>query len=94
MTFPNIFNPNSINNNTFYGTTATNRINLHRITIYDRWGNIMYEKLNIQLSDPSVGWDGKTKGIPCEQGVYVWTAEVILPDGSRQLLSGDVTLVR
>ena len=54
----------------------------------------MFEAFNFQPNDPSQGWDGKLKGQKCNPAVYVYWAEVELFDGTRQIVKGDVTLVR
>ena len=57
--------------------------------IYDRWGEKMFETDN-----QARGWDGTYRGKPCEQGVYVYYLEVSCKGGAKNLLKGNVTLVR
>lgn len=58
-------------------------------SIYNRWGSKVF-----QTSDFNEGWDGNFNGIGQPLGVYVWIVEVILKDGTRKKLEGNVTLIR
>ncbi|MFN0035444.1 MAG: proprotein convertase P-domain-containing protein, partial [Saprospiraceae bacterium] len=62
--------------------------------IFDRWGELIYEDQNFSVNDTARGWDGSFRGQPCDPGVYVWLLEAEYLDGYRELLKGDVTLVR
>ena len=43
------------------------------MTIYNRWGNIVYE-----TQDPNINWDGKDwkNGTKCSDGVYFYICKV------------------
>ena len=79
---PNIFSPNDDGfNDTFPGTTVNNNF---IITIYDRWGNLIYTG--------SDDWNGLSKGKKAVPGVYCY---IILSDScSHHIMKGSVTLVR
>ena len=93
---PNIFSPNGDgnNDNVMISTNDREIKSINSFQIYDRWGEKMFEAFNFQPNDPSQGWDGKLKGQKCNPAVYVYWAEVELFDGTRQIVKGDVTLVR
>lgn len=91
---PNAFSPdgNIVNDNfTLYGDHKVKNIQLMRI--YDRWGGLMFEANNIPPNDPQFGWDGRTKGMPVELGVYVYYFEVEFIDGRIESFKGDVNVV-
>ncbi|MCB0659342.1 MAG: gliding motility-associated C-terminal domain-containing protein, partial [Saprospiraceae bacterium] len=94
IVFPTIFNPSGTANPIFFGSSNRSDITLPNLSIYDRWGNIVFTKKNAQLNNPSDGWDGRYRGQSCAQGVYVWVAEVTYDDGHTEMLHGDVTVVR
>lgn len=77
---PNVFKPESIDNNQFIFYTP-NSID-YQLTIFDRWGNMIYQ--NIHQSNVN-GWDGGDH----QTGVYVWKI-----DYRGTHLHGDVTLIR
>lgn len=93
---PNVFTPNGDGNNdkVFISTNDREIKSINSFQIYDRWGEKMYEALNFQPNDPSNGWDGTLKGQKCNPAVYVYWAEIELFDGTKQIIKGDVTLIR
>jgi|GEM_PF-559153 len=91
---PNIIKTGSAENEslTVYGGPELEAVRFLRV--YDRWGELLYEGLNIPKNDPSVGWKGRSRNKDVMPGVYVYVAEVVLTDGTSQVLTGDVTVVR
>lgn len=91
---PNAFSPdgNIINDRfTLYGDSKVKMIRLMRI--YDRWGGMMFQANDIPPNDPQFGWDGRTRGIPVELGVYVYYFEVEFTDGRIETFKGDVNVI-
>ena len=85
---PNTFSPNGDGvNDVLY--VRGDWVQTMHFAVYDRWGEKMFES-NSQLR----GWDGTYRGKPCEQGVYVYYLEVECKGQTRNLLKGNVTLVR
>ena len=69
---PNIFTPNGDGINDGFIITNTGISKLH-CTIYNRWGEIMYE-----WDNPEGSWNGKLKnGDTISDGTYYFTAEII-----------------
>lgn len=62
--------------------------------IYDRWGELLYKNGGFDVNNDSAGWDGNYRDEPMSGGVYVWKAEVLYPDGRKELLNGQTTLIR
>lgn len=92
--FPNVFSPNGDNiNDKFTVSGKQGLILVKSLVIYDRWGGAMWEGIDFP-ADGTFGWDGLSRGQKAATGVYVWMCEVELIDGSREVYSGDVTLLR
>jgi hypothetical protein len=91
---PNVIKPGSADNFgfTIYGDDRL--VNIRSLQVYDRWGGQMAVFNNIVPNDPALGWDGRFRGQDMNPGVYVWWAEVEYSDGTTEVLSGDVTVVR
>jgi hypothetical protein len=94
---PNIFRPGnpSGTNDRFSPLIGVGIDNISYMRIYDRWGELMYEKEDY-LPDPedfSEGWDGKYHGKKVTPGVYIYIVEVIFLDGRVLLYRGDITVV-
>ena len=92
---PNIFTPNGDGINdyfTLFGDQKVEQINSLRI--FDRWGELIFEAENLIPNQELSGWDGRFRGEPMNNGVFVYVAEVVFRDGFQQLYTGDITLVR
>lgn len=92
---PNVFAPDAdAPNNRFaiFPGIAVTRINW--LTVYDRWGSLVYEARDFQASDEGKAWDGTVSGSKAAAGVYAYAFEVTYPDGTQELRSGMLTLVR
>jgi PKD repeat protein len=61
--------------------------------VFNRWGKVVFEKNNFPPNSPDFGWDGKFNGKPADQGVYVYTVEVICENGTPYFFKGNVTLL-
>jgi gliding motility-associated-like protein len=68
--------------------------NILTFKVYDRWGELVYQDQNFSVNDASRGWDGIFRGNACDPGVYVWHLEAEYMDGFKEVLSGNVTLVK
>lgn len=57
--------------------------------IYDRWGNKIFEG-----KTASDVWDGTHNGKKVNDGVYAYMIEVRYKDGTSEIVSGNITLIR
>jgi gliding motility-associated-like protein len=88
---PTGFSPNGTGNNMNENLTIIVGKNVRNFTLYlyDRWGNLM-----LNTSDENFKWDGTYKGEPCNAGVYAFILEVVYIDGTTEVRSGNITLIR
>ena len=92
---PNAFSPNGDGtNDRFFINSSTEVELITKFTIFDRWGEIVFNVDNSQPNDPRSGWDGFFLNEALNPGVFVYVVEVLFVDGEQKLYSGDVTLVR
>ncbi|GAB4494843.1 MAG: hypothetical protein OHK0019_22310 [Saprospiraceae bacterium] len=91
---PNAIAPESTDNFSFtvYGDERVLRV--RSLQIYDRWGGQMALIQDFAPNDPAQGWDGTYRGKVVQPGVYVYWTEVEYADGSTEIFSGDVTVLR
>lgn len=70
---PNIFTPNSDNTNDQYIPVKNRYIKSVEFTMYNRWGEIVFE-----TTDPALKWDGKSKQmkVPVSDGTYYYICKV------------------
>jgi len=88
---PTAFSPNGIGNNlnNTYSIIAGSNIKSLNFVIYDRWGNIVFESSNKEFV-----WDGSFKGKECNSGAYAYMVTVNYFNGTTEVKSGNITLIR
>lgn len=91
---PNSFTPNHDALNDWFAVLGKGIKLVKHITVFNRWGQAVYRRDNIQPNDHSAGWDGKSAGIDMPSGVYVYIAEIICDTGDEFAYKGTVTLIR
>jgi len=93
---PTVFSPNGDGANDLLrplSSAAVQEINMFRV--FNRWGELIYENKEIDMVSNIEGWDGNTlSGRKAPPGVYLYFAEVSFKNGTTEMLSGDVSLVR
>ncbi len=62
--------------------------------IFNRWGELIFEKKNFSPNDPQFGWDGKIRGVVAPPDVFVYTVEVICDNNMKYTLKGNTTLLK
>ena len=89
---PNVFSPNGDQINEYFSVLGTDIIDME-LSIYDRWGNLMFSGQGLDVS-----WDGMSKGQNAPEAVYTWVAKIVgyREDGTTyiEIKSGEVILLR
>jgi len=93
VVLPNIISLNG-GNPSFYVQSYSTIKSVKSMNIFDRWGNNVFTRENITTGDPTQGWDAKYKSTPVTPGVYVYKVELEYNDGTTEILSGDVTVIK
>ncbi|HLO56511.1 MAG TPA: gliding motility-associated C-terminal domain-containing protein, partial [Saprospiraceae bacterium] len=93
---PNIIHSESSSiNNSFYLVSKPGSVKIiNKLSIYDRWGNLVFLAKNIQPDDPTVGWSGTFRGQAVNPAVFVWVADITFIDDSTLIKKGDLTVIR
>ncbi|NRA49526.1 MAG: gliding motility-associated C-terminal domain-containing protein, partial [Phaeodactylibacter sp.] len=93
---PNAFSPNGDNSNDYFTLFAKSNqvLEINELTIFDRWGNQVFQKQGFPPNEEEMGWDGSNRGQQLNSGVFVYMAEVRLLDGRTLTLEGEVLLMR
>lgn len=92
---PTVFYPNGNGVNDTYTLYAGNDVReIRTFQIFDRWGNMVFDREKFQPNDPNLGWDGNFNGQPMNAAVYVFYAEIEYIDGRVERVQGDLTLIR
>lgn len=92
--FPNAFTPNGNGKNDVFYAKGSGVNVIKHFKIYNRWGQVVFEKNNIGIDDRSAGWDGKYKGQYVDSGTYIYMAEMECISGEVFTFKGTVTLIK
>jgi gliding motility-associated-like protein len=88
--FPNVFTPNGDGLNDYIFPISNKKFTMIAFEIYNRWGNLVY-----QWNDGDTrGWNGKYKGDPADQGVFVYYMKLALSNDELFEKKGNITLIR
>ena len=92
---PNVFSPNDdgINDRliVFGNTQAIEEVS--SLSIYDRWGNKVFQREDFDLNDYMGSWDGNYRGKALNPDVFIWDMRLLLIDGSSLQMSGNVSIL-
>jgi len=92
---PNTFSPNGVGYNDFFNLYSNDRVaSILELNIFDRWGDHIYQGLNLNPNDSSSGWDGKFRGKEMSSGIFVYYFKLLMTDGTVLTKYGDITLLR
>ncbi|MCU0403180.1 MAG: PKD domain-containing protein, partial [Chitinophagaceae bacterium] len=91
---PNAFSPDGDGINDVLMVRGKGIATVKSFRIFNRFGQVVFEKQNFEANDPSSGWDGRINGVPASGDVYVFTAEVLCTAGANYTYKGNVTLFR
>jgi gliding motility-associated-like protein len=91
---PNTFSPNNDGVNDVFYVRGKGLSNIQSMRIFNRWGQMVFEKLNFAPNDPSAGWNGTFNGKNAPIDVYVYTIEVVCENSQVIPYHGNVALIR
>ncbi len=92
---PNVFNPDAGEpNNRFFLSCDRGVVNIKRMFIADRWGELLYDQTDVLPNSPDAGWDGYYRGKVMHPDTYIYWAELERFDGSTFVERGGFALVR
>jgi gliding motility-associated-like protein len=95
VNIPNGFSPNSDGHNDVFYILGGEEVKvLKDFSIFNRWGQKVFQVENAEANDPKFGWNGLLNGKPAEAGTYVYFVIIGFADGTTQQFNGTVTLIR
>jgi gliding motility-associated-like protein len=86
---PNAFTPNGDGKNDVFRAMVFGNIKSFRLTIYNRWGEIVYE-----TSELNKGWNGTYRQKTQDTNVFIWTCHYQLQGEMEKVKKGTVVLIR
>jgi len=90
---PNTFSPNGDGSNDVFYPRGTGLFRIKALRIFNRWGEVVFEKREFQPNDPSSGWNGMYKGQKATTDVYVYQIEIYCNNDQVIKFAGNVALI-
>ncbi|MRG48212.1 PKD domain-containing protein [Chitinophaga sp. SYP-B3965] len=91
---PNTFSPNGDGQNDLFYVRGKGISGIKSFKIFNRWGQMVFERSNCNTDDPGCGWDGKFGGVLLNPDVYIYYVEMTCDSNEPLLVKGNVTLLR
>ena len=91
---PNSFSPNGDGQNDIFYIRGRGIKSIKVFRIFNRWGEVVFERSDLNTEDQAGGWDGRFRGIPLNPDVFIYYAEMICDTNESFVLKGNVTLLR
>jgi gliding motility-associated-like protein len=91
---PTGFSPNGDGENDLLLVHGDSGATVLEFRIFDRWGNMIYEKNNFPVNDKTTGWDGFFREESMPSGNYIWTLAVRFKNDSVEYFKGSTMLIR
>jgi gliding motility-associated-like protein len=90
---PNTFSPNGDGSNDIFYPRGKGLFRIKSLRVFNRWGEVVFEKREFQANDPSSGWNGTYKGQKPVPDVYVYQVEIYCNNDQLIQLAGNVALI-
>lgn len=91
---PNTFSPNGDGRNEVFYPKGTGLFRIKSMRVFNRWGEVVFEKKEFAANDPSAGWNGTYKGKPASPDAYIYSMEILCENNTIIPVKGNVTLLR
>jgi gliding motility-associated-like protein len=92
---PNAFSPNFDGYNDYFTLYGGPEVELiKKLSVFNRWGAVVFEGNDLESSVDTQGWDGTFNGKTVNTDVYIWMAEIQFLDGEIISYSGDLTVTK
>ena len=91
---PNLFSPNGDGNNDVFYPRGEGLQSISSFRVYNRWGEVVFDRKGTFLNDQSGGWDGTMGGNKLSPDTYIYVIDGICSTGEPISWKGDITLIR
>ncbi|HEX5151846.1 MAG TPA: PKD domain-containing protein [Parafilimonas sp.] len=91
---PNTFSPNNDGMNDYFFPRSGAGISIKSLTIFNRWGQMVFQKKDFPVNNSNAGWDGRYKNVPQAADAYVYMMELNCSGSKVFVKKGTITLLR
>ena len=91
---PNTFSPNGDGSNDVFYVRGRGLDRVKSLRIFNRWGEVVFEKTNFPVNDANFGWNGKYRGNNPQPDVYVYQVEIFCDNSDVMRFDGNIALIK
>jgi gliding motility-associated-like protein len=91
---PNTFSPNNDGVNDWFYPRGKGLFKIQGMRIFNRWGEMVFQKTNLTPNDPLSGWNGRYNGKLLTTDVYTYIIEIICENSEIVSYKGNVSLIQ
>ncbi|WP_207493241.1 PKD domain-containing protein [Aridibaculum aurantiacum] len=91
---PNLFTPDGDGVNDVLMVRGKGIKTVKNFRIFNRWGEIVFDKSNFEPNVKNNGWDGQVRGKKAPADVYVYTCEVLCENDVPFIYKGNVAIIK
>jgi gliding motility-associated-like protein len=91
---PNTFSPNGDGNNDVFYPRGSGVFKILNLKVFNRWGEVVFDKSNFNANDAATGWDGTYKGKQLPADVFIYMLQVVCDNNSTLTFKGNIALLR
>lgn len=90
----NAFTPDGDGTNDVFFVQGRGIAAIKSLRIFNRWGELLFERLNTPPNNPTYGWDGRIRGVPGPPDVFVYIVELVCTNGTPFFFKGNITILK
>jgi gliding motility-associated-like protein len=92
---PTAFSPNGDGINDVFSIQARNNsTRVLALRVYNRWGVEVFNRGDKTFGSTEHFWDGRFRGEDVAVGVYIYVADLEFLDGGKEIMTGEVMILR
>lgn len=91
---PNTFSPNGDGSNDVFYVRGSGISRVKTLRIFNRLGEVIFERFNFGVNDETAGWDGTYKGVRQAPGTFIYQVDVFCDNNDTIRFDGSITLIR
>jgi gliding motility-associated-like protein len=91
---PNTFSPNGDGANDIFYPRGSGLFSIKSFKIFNRWGEIVYERNDFMPNDERAGWNGMYKGQKQNPDVFIYTMDIICDNSTTLTYKGNIALIK
>ncbi|MDB5230318.1 MAG: hypothetical protein JWN76_1123, partial [Chitinophagaceae bacterium] len=91
---PNTFSPNNDGVNDRFIVQGHGINTIRSVTLFNRWGQVIFQRRNIPINSADDSWDGTYNGNRPVADVYTYIVEIVCDNNQILHYQGNVTLIQ